>query len=375
MKGWLIYAMGGGWGHLSRAIAIARPLAHHQPVHILTNSPYAPFIKGSILTGAGGVRQSVALPHSSCPNQDEQGDTQPFLPFPNLHLHTLPPAVALSEARYQIWRWLQTLPFTGLMVDTLPRGIAGELMDLLPELSDRHRILIHRDLNPRYVTTHHLTDFVRCHYERIWIPGEGETLPFATLPQVRQSAPWLVRQPGELGDRSTVSTILRLEPDDPSPLVLIVLTGQAQEHTFFMAVAEAIAHTIPHITVRIIAAGQPDKPLPYPWIAHYPAMDLLWMADGVISSGGYNITHECAALQVPLIAVPWKRLYDRQARRLKRLQKQGKPIHIAYSLPEVVSTLEWMLASSPPSRRQVPPDFVNGAIAPEVLKDLMEKLA
>ncbi|MBD1909854.1 MULTISPECIES: glycosyltransferase [unclassified Leptolyngbya] len=338
--GWLIYAMGGGWGHLNRAIAIARPLAQHHSVHILTNSPYAPFMQSYL---------SV---------------------LPNLQFHTLAPDIPLSEACYQIWRWLKTLPYTGLLVDTFPRGLVGELADLLPKLSDRSRILIHRDLNPRYVASHHLTDFVRCHYERLWIPGEGTAVPFATLPQVRQSAPWLVRQPGELGDRSTACTLLNVEPHDPSPLVLVLLAGQPEEQAFFVALSEAIAHTFPQVTLRLLAPEPPKGTLPYPWIAHYPAMDVLWMADVVIGSGGYNTVHECIALKVPLIAVPWKRLYDRQAMRLKRLQNNNQDMHIAYSLPEVMSVLEWVLATAPASQRQMPPDFVNGAIAPEVLQDL-----
>ena len=40
---WLIYALGGGWGHMNRAIALAR--AAHIPVEILVNSPYANLVK------------------------------------------------------------------------------------------------------------------------------------------------------------------------------------------------------------------------------------------------------------------------------------------------------------------------------------------
>jgi hypothetical protein len=45
-------------------------------------------------------------------------------------------------------------------------------------------------------------------------------------------------------------------------------------------------------------------------VAYYPAMDLLAQADLVISGGGYNTVHECLALNVPLVAIPWPRLYD-----------------------------------------------------------------
>jgi len=37
---WLIYALGGGWGHLNRAIALGRIASRNRPVKILTNTPY-----------------------------------------------------------------------------------------------------------------------------------------------------------------------------------------------------------------------------------------------------------------------------------------------------------------------------------------------
>src|SRR5262245_26103754 len=40
-KPWLVYAMGGGWGHLTRSLALARVVARKFPVRIITNSPYA----------------------------------------------------------------------------------------------------------------------------------------------------------------------------------------------------------------------------------------------------------------------------------------------------------------------------------------------
>lgn len=40
LMSWLIYALGGGWGHLMRALAFGRIAALYRPVTILSNSPY-----------------------------------------------------------------------------------------------------------------------------------------------------------------------------------------------------------------------------------------------------------------------------------------------------------------------------------------------
>ena len=43
----LIYALGGGWGHLTRAVALANALPFGQ-TRILTNSPYASLVDLSV---------------------------------------------------------------------------------------------------------------------------------------------------------------------------------------------------------------------------------------------------------------------------------------------------------------------------------------
>ena len=46
---WLIYALGGGWGHLTRAVALASIAQRERPVRILTNSPYASIVAAAVL--------------------------------------------------------------------------------------------------------------------------------------------------------------------------------------------------------------------------------------------------------------------------------------------------------------------------------------
>jgi hypothetical protein len=132
-RGWLIYALGGGWGHLQRALSLARIAG---PIRILTNSRYAE------------VGHALACPKGGLINL--------------------------------------------LLVDTFPRGLLGELVNVLPKLTIP-KILIHRDLNPRYVAQTNLRQFVLDNYDLVLVAGEPETAPFADLPIARQTAPWLIR--------------------------------------------------------------------------------------------------------------------------------------------------------------------------------------
>jgi UDP-N-acetylglucosamine:LPS N-acetylglucosamine transferase len=57
---------------------------------------------------------------------------------------------------------------------------------------------------------------------------------------------------------------------------------------------------------------------------HWPAADLYAAAHAVIGGAGYNTIYECAACQVPLIARPWPRKYDRQWLRARRAATNGR---------------------------------------------------
>jgi len=339
----LIYALGSGWGHLNRAIALGRSLVAYGPVYILSNSPYA-----------AQVQAFVAA-------------------IPDLYLQVLPPGMEVDTVRHQVGDWLKALPCGRLIVDTFPRGLVGELASLVPELGDRRPVLIHRDLNPRYVASHHLLNFVQTHYTRLWVPGEGMAVPFAALPQTRHSAPWLVCYSQDLCDRPTATARLGLQREEPLPRVLILGSGQPQEQAFFGAVGEAIAQVMPQVAVDLLTAEPPGERLSIPWTSYYPAMEVLSVADVVVGGGGYNTVHECGALNVPLVAVPWKRLYDRQALRLKRKQQEGQAIAIVRSVEETIAAVQHWLASSPQPSRSFPPTFENGAGTAEVLQDLLHK--
>jgi predicted glycosyltransferase len=244
----LIYALGGGWGHLTRAAALARAMGFPT---ILSNSPYLQSVRH-------------AMPELSIESVASRED-----------------AVARIASEDP----------DVLIVDTFPRGLGGELADLLPSLCAT-KVLVHRVLNPDYVAWGNLHRFVADHYDCVLCPGErGE---FAGLPQAVDTAPWLVREPVSIDARADV---------------VICASGNAEELPWYGEVAALLSRDV---DVRCIAAQLPPACPSEIWIRHWPSIDWIVNAKAVVGGAGYNTVNECVALGVPLIARPWPRKYDRQ---------------------------------------------------------------
>ncbi len=251
----LIYARGGGWGHLTRAAALARALLPRRAV-ILTNSPYCENVRAAM---------------------------------PELSIE----AVSTREAAV-----VQVLDFAAdvLVVDTFPRGLGGELA-ALPCSSKR--VLVHRDINPSYVEWGNLRAFVESNFDLVLCPGEEG--PLADLPQARTTAPWLVREP--------------VAVDDP-PDVVVCAGGTQDELPWYGEVCALLAGR--GAKFRCLAARLPDRCPPAAWIARWPAIDWIASARVAIGGAGYNTVQECVATGTPLMARAWGRKYDRQRERAER---------------------------------------------------------
>lgn len=87
-KTWLIYALGGGWGHLTRALSLGRVAANHRKVRIITNSPYAQQIN-----------------HEGC------------------LVHWIPDNNGFSATCIQVREILLNTHYDCLIIDTFPRGL------------------------------------------------------------------------------------------------------------------------------------------------------------------------------------------------------------------------------------------------------------
>jgi hypothetical protein len=261
---WLIYALGGGWGHLTRACALARV----HPARILTNSPHADAVRSAFdIVEVSGREDVICQVQASAP--------------------------------------------ACLIVDTFPRGLGGELVEVLESIRAL-KVLVHRDLNPRYVAAAGLRGFVAANYDLVLVPGEGEGTAFGDLPVAKTTAPWLVRSAGEL-------------PCGGERHVYICAAGKTEESLWYAAVAAGLRAR--GVVVR-------DGP-------HWPAMELFASGVAVVGGGGYNTVHECLALRVPLVARVWPRKYDRQQLRLERAARSGEVRFVQSADEAVISALEF----------------------------------
>jgi hypothetical protein len=321
---WLIYALGGGWGHLTRALALGRRAASRHRVSILTNSPYVSLIPSG------------------------------FLP-PNLQIQVLASTLNRDEVCEQVEARLMQWDYDCLIVDTFPRGLGGELVPLLAELpTSILRVFIHRDITPAYEETKAIAPFVAQTYPVVLVPGEGDRVPLAHLPQAKHTAPWLVRNGDELPSPEYCASVLRVS-DDAAPVVLVCGAGQSSELEWFGRLADQLAQAFPGVTVRCLTPFQPIACPVDLWVFHYPALDCLSIADVVVGGAGYNTIAECEALGVPLVAIAQDRMYDRQK---LRLQRYG---HEALGIPEAINMVETLLAQrSDPTQRDLR-GYPNGA--------------
>jgi predicted glycosyltransferase len=309
---WLIYALGGGWGHLTRAAALARAAAAECRVRILTNSPYA---------------------------------EQVHRAMPALDLLAIDPALSAPDTRLETVRQIRAASPACLIVDTFPRGLGGELAGVLHSLAPC-KVLIHRDLDPRYVAEAGLLAFVESAYDLILIPGEAEGHAFADLPASVVTAPWLIRSPSELPPRQTGG----------QPCIVVCASGRDEELAWYgSVVAELLLHS-EAVAVRCIAAScPPGCPREY-WIAHWPAADLYAQADVVVGGAGYNTIHECLAYGIPLIARPWPRTYDRQWLRAQQAAQRGSVTAVEHPEEAALAAIHQLSIA-----RQPPAEFRNGA--------------
>jgi hypothetical protein len=334
---WLIYALGGGWGHLMRSLALSRIAAQTRPVTILTNSPYVAYLSNS-----------------------------PPPLIANCYIQAIPSQATFRETCDRVHQVVASLYYDCLIVDTFPRGLGGELADILPQMKSIPRILVHRDLNPEYVRAKDLRRFVADNFDLVLIPGEIGELPLAQLPQVNPTAPWLFKSAGELPNRADSRALLRLDyllhlDYSEGKVVLVCAAGRAEELSFYGQLTRDLANSLTNVTVRCLSAECPENCPPELWVFHWPGIDCLPAADVVVGGAGYNTFYECVSVGVPLVAFAFKRQYDRQQMRVSRWCQQQKlpPVRLVKSAEEAKIAIADFLQLP----RRNPPSFVNGAIA------------
>ncbi|WP_428264144.1 hypothetical protein [Haliangium sp.] len=306
---WLLYALGGGLGHLTRAAALARAARArgHAPT-LLVNSSFAPAV-----------------------------DLRGWLA--GVEVIELSPRLDRVEVGRRVGALIEDRAWDTLVVDTFPRGLGGELVELFEKVPAAiAKIWVHRLLCDEYVAWADLHRFAD-HYDRILVPGEPA--PLAGHSRAVSTAPWLLCDRSELLDRAAARRALGADGD--RLLVLVTGTGRQDEIDQSEAVAESLSRALgDQAKVRFSAPGRPEN--------RWPLLPLLAGVDVLVGAGGYNTVHEARATATPLLALARPRRYDRQAQRLR-------PNELVRAPDELVERVRRALARGP---RGPVPDYDNG---------------
>ena len=288
MAKWLIYAMGGGWGHLTRALGLARQAIRDAPqgtlqVEILTNSSLAQFLQQH--------PEAVLI---SLPTQ--------------VHIQSV--ATPREKAVAQVRQTLQRRDYDLLLVDSFPRGLVGEFADLLPQL-DVPKVLIHRDITPQYVARNEVRQAAQL-YDRILLPGDSA--PLEGWPTAYRTKPWIACSPKDILSADTARQ--RLQVTSQQPVVVCLASGKPEEVEQMVTIGNTLVTELNETCqVRVIAAREQDSCLQF-----WPAICLHAGIDLLVGGGGFNTVHETRATGTSLLAFARPRMYDRQQLRLAQQQ-------------------------------------------------------
>ncbi|MCP3102603.1 hypothetical protein LZ198_27385 [Myxococcus sp. K15C18031901] len=333
MARWLLYALGGGMGHFTRSCALARvALKRGHRVSLVTNSDFAPDMPLEAMLGPGG------------------------------RVYRLSAALDKDAVREAVEALLEGVRPDLLVVDTFPRGIAGELAPLLPELR-MGKVLVHRDLNPTYVERFDIASAVEA-FDLLLVPGEDAA--FAGHPRAVRTAPWVLLGQDEWMSRAQARAWFGLESGDARPLFAVMGSGNAVEVAEAGDIAERLQARLGEAAaVRWLVPPGPwspehpharrrkRKPGRVPPREVWPALAVMPGVDVLVGAGGYNTVQEARVTGTPLVALARERRYDRQALRLR-------PEELAHTGEELVARAAALLDSGAPRGRS-PATYAGGA--------------
>jgi hypothetical protein len=323
--GVLYYALGGGLGHLTRGLAIARRFEQ------VSSLPFA------VLTNCRAAIRSAT-------------------PVLRLEDAANPEADALSGLLQALVEALQP---TVLAVDAFPAGILGELPAMLLRCACR-KVAILRRLQGRWAQRWNLPRVLGECYDATALvePGSRITAHPAQLRTI-ETAPVLICDAGELlppaEARRRLAGPLRPGEDVDAPLVCAVATGTKP---FDLGLLQAARRAVRAVSARAalrFVTPFPGSTEPRETVSHFPLMELFAGIELVIGAAGYNLYHETGATRTPAILVPQSRRYDDQFARAAT--DPSRPV--AHSLAELMSYVRAVLVDVP--REREIPAYANGA--------------
>lgn len=323
------YALGGGLGHLNRALAVLRhlrPRLSEAGFLLIASSPYTHL---AIAAGLPVLRVPGAMEGLTFP----KGATG------------LVAAAALERLA----------PLDLLVVDTFPDGLHGELTPEVLGLA-RRRALIDRDGAREPSASRGLYDAILAPY------------PASADPAAEAVGYVVNRHPGEALAPEDARRRLGLPARQDGPSIVAMHAGDPGEVLGFFAQVRAACACLkqPH-TLRLLTP-LPLPGDPWPEVVHpYPASETLPAADLVIAGGGYNSHAELRLFGRRALFRPFDRSHDRQADRLGPLE----PTFDALTPPaELAGLIEEALARPAPAPAE-PGDYEGAARAAAALVRLV----
>lgn len=326
----LYYALGGGLGHLTRAVALARRLQRIAPC------------QQRLLWNTGFVRAARELLKTE----------------PDLRWDSFAPSDSADNVGRQVAQIVQQWNPDMLVVDTFPRGIGGELTQILPHQPIRRRVLIGRRLPTEYMQTYRLCDWVQHYYQQIIIPGEfsawwngrqdqrsADTNHGLTTVKTDWVEPLLIRDAQDLLDHEQAGVACRLT--DRQSCVCLVATGSLVECQRMIELAEALGkrwHSDwPPLRLVLPPDARPIDPAISPTrqhstlvtINHQPWVECIRRVSLVIGMAGYHLFHEARQTNTPALWLIGKRKYDCHAERIAEFSSAS-----ALSLPDTLDSAD-----------------------------------
>ena len=301
------YGLGGGHGHGVRGVAVLRAMARV----------------------AGGETPAV---HLLAPSR-----LRPWVESERLQLH-VPPEPEPSRRRLGAWcrQILEELQPALLLVDTFPRGVLGELLELpCPAW------LMARNVPCRYYLADEIRVAIESRFERlVWCEGPPE---WADRLHLSQSVvnPVLIRRPEECLPRREARERLMAATD--RKLVLVLASGPAPrqvELVRLMARLRVVLRSRLYRSFDVVVLSDELGAFAAAGVrvgAAVPAMEVLRAADVVVSAGGYHATWEARAVGVPAVWLPQSRLLDDQLERCRCGRVASCPEELCDALAEILA--------------------------------------
>lgn len=320
---WLIYAAGGGYGHLTRSLSLARTAVKTDENRIV-----------SILANDEAIKSLSIV---------ETSERIRLLPIDTTRSN--------DEIRFYVRSTLESLSLEALIVDTFPRGVLGELDDILSEINCA-KILVNRDTVPEYINSADVLHAVGL-YDHILLPGESA--PLEDRSNATRTEPWLIQDNDELHSIEEARRCLNVR-DDSLPTCLVVLSGKPHERQAFSELSLRLNQELQGIASVRVSGESPEaleNELSSIQIKYWPLMKVLPAVDFLIGAGGYNTVREADATGTPLLAIPQKRMYDQQSKRLNRSQSFSNQLHL-------IDSLKSQLKEFDPSQSSSSANFQNG---------------